>query len=1573
MAIELANAYVTLSVETSSLGKQVGQLFNGVQAQSTRAGRDMGQSMAKAFEQSKPDISALEDEVKRTQQKVVAHKESGSRKIEAADRKVEIAQARVNETLQKYGDDSSQYLRANDQLVTAQQKSEAETLKYESALDKLESQLGETQTALKDAQKATEETGDSAEGAADKYSKGWRGVGQRLRDTLTHGVQDASSDAAVAAEQGGEQAGTFWSRAMETAVGVGLYKIGETAIKKVGGLFKNAFSGGFDRVQALDDAQAKLAGLGYEAQDVTGIMGDVESALGKTAFLYSDGASAAAGSMSALKEQGLELEGYLRLVSDATTQSNTDFNSMSQIMGKVVGDGKLTGATMQQMMDNGLQAAPMLAEAFEVTQAEVRDMASEGEISAEMFMEAMDEKIGGAAENAADTVSGSLMLAKTSISQFGESVLTNLAPYIQSAAGYFSDFMYSLAPMGEQIGEALGAALDWFPENIDLLKTVASVLGTVVGGMTAYFAITKTIATYTALTKWIKNTTIAQKGLNGAFRANPIGLVITAITALVAGFVWAYREIGWFKDGVDAVLDALGTGWNWLYENAISPAIDGIVIAWNWLADVFTAVWSGHIQPFLDGFVGAIETVKGAWGELTAAFQGGDEGFGFLADIFGENVAQIVVNTFGMIGDAFENIKGAWGELTAAFRGGDDGFGFLSEIFGDDVARIAVNTFAVIGEAFTNIKGAWGEFKAALSGGDDGYGFLAEIFGEDTAKILMDTVGMIGDAFQTIKGAWGELTAAFRGGDDGFGFLADIFGDGIAETIVNAFAWIGDAARNTVEGIGDAWTWLKGTVVSSWDNFIWPVLQGIGTGLTWLWENIVSPFLGFVIGLVLSVGEVFMWVWSNVLSPVVGFIGTAIVWLWQNIISPYIGMVGAFWGAVFQGMAWAWHNILMPVFGVIGTIVGWLWTNIISPYFSMIGAFWLGVFQGMGWAWENILAPVFRFIGAAAVWLWQNALSPAFTWIGENWSTLMDIMAWAWNYILKPVWDAMVSVATWLAFDILLPIFTSIRDKWTWLSDSVSSVYNNFLKPTFERFGEIVTDLKDKFTTAVDNIKKVWETLKGIAAKPIKFVIEKVINDGLISGFNSLIGLIPFMDLEVDPVPVPGWMAGYYDGGWTGPGSKYDPAGLVHADEFVVQKASRRIFERENPGLLDHINRHGTFAGYADGGLVRPVQGRFTSGFGASRGRYPHAGVDWAVPIGTPVAAALAGTVARVGTNVVTGRTGKGVFLTHDGNRNTYYGHLSAFRVAVGDQVSKGQTIALSGNTGNSTGPHLHFETWTGGSPVDPMKYMGGLPASESGGEDGGGWFDPLAPLHALGEKIGGWFTEKFPNGGFMVDAAKQTATGAIDGVIDWLRDVIPFMGDPEDTAKGTGTVSKGPVWDQVQNVAAEFGWGSGAEWSAVRSIVNKESSGDPNAKNPNSTASGLFQLIAANRTADYRDVPGHSRDGLGYIRNRYGTPSAALAFHNRNNWYADGGLVGSLTRDSGGVVPPGSSIINNWTRDPEWMYTNKQQDTVQDALDIAKNGARGNTYNIHVNRSGASATDIAQKLEFESRRLERV
>src|SRR5699024_8461812 len=125
-------------------------------------------------------------------------------------------------------------------------------------------------------------------------------------------------------------------------------------------------------------------------------------------------------------------------------------------------------------------------------------------------------------------------------------------------------------------------------------------------------------------------------------------------------------------------------------------------------------------------------------------------------------------------------------------------------------------------------------------------------------------------------------------------------------------------------------------------------------------------------------------------------------------------------------------------------------------------------------------------------------------------------------------------------------------------------------------------------------------------------------------------------------------------------------------------------------------------AGYAIGGMVRPgMCGRVASGFGSGRGRYPHAVVVLAVPIGTLVFAAMDGTGLSF---QPPGRTGRYVFLSHPGRRNTYYGHLSKPLVKPGRHVKQGQRIALSGNPGKSTGPHLHYETWRNGSPVNPAK-----------------------------------------------------------------------------------------------------------------------------------------------------------------------------------------------------------------------------------------------------------------------------
>ena len=96
----------------------------------------------------------------------------------------------------------------------------------------------------------------------------------------------------------------------------------------------------------------------------------------------------------------------------------------------------------------------------------------------------------------------------------------------------------------------------------------------------------------------------------------------------------------------------------------------------------------------------------------------------------------------------------------------------------------------------------------------------------------------------------------------------------------------------------------------------------------------------------------------------------------------------------------------------------------------------------------------------------------------------------------------------------------------------------------------------------------------------------------------------------------------------------------------------------------------------------------------------PHPGLDVAVPVGTPIRAAGGGTVVEVGDDA---RYGRFVRLEHRDGYETLYGHASQILVKQGDKIPSGRTIALSGNTGLSTAPHLHFEVRQGGAAVDPM------------------------------------------------------------------------------------------------------------------------------------------------------------------------------------------------------------------------------------------------------------------------------
>jgi murein DD-endopeptidase MepM/ murein hydrolase activator NlpD len=118
-------------------------------------------------------------------------------------------------------------------------------------------------------------------------------------------------------------------------------------------------------------------------------------------------------------------------------------------------------------------------------------------------------------------------------------------------------------------------------------------------------------------------------------------------------------------------------------------------------------------------------------------------------------------------------------------------------------------------------------------------------------------------------------------------------------------------------------------------------------------------------------------------------------------------------------------------------------------------------------------------------------------------------------------------------------------------------------------------------------------------------------------------------------------------------------------------------------------------------GFIWPVNGVVTSGFGWRWGRM-HEGIDIAAPSGTSIRAAAAGTVIFAGWM---GGYGNLVIIDHGNGLATAYGHQSAIYVG-GGSVAQGTVIGAVGSTGNSTGPHLHFEVRVNGSPVDPMGYL---------------------------------------------------------------------------------------------------------------------------------------------------------------------------------------------------------------------------------------------------------------------------
>jgi tape measure domain-containing protein len=252
-----------------------------------------------------------------------------------------------------------------------------------------------------------------------------------------------------------------------------------------------AVKGGFERMLKIEDAEAKLTGLGHSTEAVTKIMGSALAAVKGTAFGLDTAATIAASAVAAGIEPGKQLENYLRLTADAATIAGISMEEMGSIMNKVNANGKAMTENLNQLSDRGIPILGWLAKEYGVTTAEMSKMVSQGKVDAQTFNRVLQENIGGAALASGNTTRGAFANMLAALSRVGVALLDDVFPYFKDTfngiTGLLDDLTDRIGPFRESMQDMFGPLAD------GALTAVVGAFETLVGAFQAGGdAITKT-------------------------------------------------------------------------------------------------------------------------------------------------------------------------------------------------------------------------------------------------------------------------------------------------------------------------------------------------------------------------------------------------------------------------------------------------------------------------------------------------------------------------------------------------------------------------------------------------------------------------------------------------------------------------------------------------------------------------------------------------------------------------------------------------------------------------------------------------------------------------------------------------------------------------------------------------------------------------------------------------------------------------------------------------------------------------------------------------------------------------
>lgn len=702
-----------------------------------------------------------------------------------------------------------------------------------------------------------------------KFSRAFKDLGKQTGLTsLGNKVKDFGSKLASMAKTG-----------VKALAGIGL-AIATLAIK-----------GGISRMLNIEDAQAKLRGLGHDAKSVDAIMTDALASVKGTAFGLDEAATTAATAVAAGIKPGQELEGYLRLVADAATIAGIDMGEMGSIMNKVNANGKAMTENLNQLSDRGIPILGWLADEYGVTTEEMSKMVSQGKVDAETFNRVLEENIGGAALESGNTTRGAFKNMMAALSRAGESVLTDVFPMFKDAFGGITVWLDNLTDRLKPLGEAfskwlaetavpaaknLAAAFrdnvvpvlkqfaDWVMNTVvpavrdlaawigdNVIPALKNLVKWIVDNRTMLMglavAITAGIAAYKAfmfintVITAVKAAAAAFKALNLAMLANPIGLIIAAITALVAALVWFFTQTetgkAIWENVWGAIQAAVAAVVDW-WQNTAWPAIETV---WNFIMDAATKVadwYMTHVAPIFE-----------AVGELLGAI------FEKIGEVVTWLWNTIIQPYFTFIIDLWKNV---WNGIKAAW-----------EVVGPPLMAAIEGAITVMKTVWETI---WNVIKAVFEA----------VW--NTIKNVVETI------LGVIRGVIDTVTAAIKGDWEGvWNGIKSIFQsiwNGIkthVTTIINA---VKNVISSVINGIKGTISTVLNTIKNVWSN-VWNGLKNTVTRIFNGIKNTVKNSISNVVNTIRNLPNTIKNIFSNA--------GSWLLNAGKNIIQGFInGIKGAF-------------------------------------------------------------------------------------------------------------------------------------------------------------------------------------------------------------------------------------------------------------------------------------------------------------------------------------------------------------------------------------------------------------------------------------------------------------------------------------------------------------------------------------------------------------------------------------------------------------------------------------------------------------------------------------------------------